>query len=141
MKFVTLLLLFITSCATIDISERTESVLPVCLVVTTLPWTWQVEHIHEAANDWNKRLKSRKFNVYPDCQKHDDLIPMSFVKTLPINCGKRGCTRTLMLVNKRPAFREVLIHEDAPFSTIMHELGHLAGCRHSDTHPPCALTY
>ena len=120
------LMVILPSCNHIDLNKRSESVIPACLVVSSLPWSWQPSHVQEAAEMWNFTLDRRAFSVSPVCVASDNLVSLTFVLELPPDCGQRGCVRTLMRVDGVPDI-EVYIHHHAPFSTIMHELGQLAG--------------
>jgi len=128
------LLLFLLSCAHVDPTDRLNATVPACLYVTSLPWSWQPEHVQEAADDWNEKLGRRVLSVAPNCEKGDFGIPMAFVRHDP--CGKRGCVKSNR-VNGRPYWREILVNEDAPWSTVWHELGHIVGCNHDDMSRPC----
>jgi hypothetical protein len=126
----------ILACAHIDPTNRPNATVPACLFVTSLPWSWQSNHVADVAADWNKDLGRRVLGVAPDCQPGDFWIPMAFVRKLPPECGTRGCTRS-QTINGRPFWREVFVHEDAPISTVWHELGHVVGCNHDDMSSPC----
>lgn len=130
-------LIWLSGCAHIDLASRAESVLPVCLLVTKTDWSWGKKEVQDAADIWNAKLKRDAFHVGPNCDPGDDKVPFAFVKALPYKCGQRGCMLSYVIINGKPTMREVLVHEDAPFSTIIHELGHLAGCRHNDLDEPC----
>ena len=136
-----LFLLTLCGCAHIDIESRPGSVLPACLLVTKTDWSWGKEEVQEAADFWNEKLKKEAFRLAPNCKAGDDLVPFAFLRSLPDDCGERGCTLSYIIIRGVPTMREVLIHEEAPFSTIVHELGHLAGCRHGDFGEPCPPSF
>lgn len=121
----------------IDLGQRPESVLPACAVVTPAAWS---DDVADAASVWNERLGWRALGVYPDCPPGSDLVPWGVLPGDQVECGDRGtaygCTLSKR-VDGVPYWREVLVAQGAPFDTLVHEWGHIVGCRHSDLGAPC----
>lgn len=108
-------------------------------MVTVLPWSWQAKHVEDAAEIWNDRLGWRALGVHPHCPDDSDMVPWAFVRGL-VSCGSvysYGCTRSKRTANGVPYWREVEVSEDAPWTTLVHEWGHIVGCQHDDFGPPC----
>lgn len=144
MKKILWTLLIISACNT-DLTERPAyKLLPSCLIVSSTPVSWQRDHVQKAAEEINTQLKldlQHAIRVAPICHDRDELVPISFMQELPDRCSSpTGCTFTTAIRTSSTTFgrpmREIVIQEDAPYRTILHELKHLAGCRHNDW-PPC----
>jgi hypothetical protein len=127
------------ACTTVDLASRPAwPAVPLCLVVNTTPESWKSEHVAIAAAEWNERLGANLVHVAPECVINDEWVVFSFVYELPNDCRSHyACTYLRSSIQGRPTFREVVLSEDAPFSSIGHEIGHLFGCRHADLDPPC----
>lgn len=68
--------------------------------------------------------------VIPPCLEGDFLVVFSFVDILPPECGYYACTRYHLVIRGKAAFVEVLVSNDAPVTSIDHELKHLKGEGH-----------
>lgn len=103
--------------------------LPICLVLSTLPWSWQNCHLKEAAQEYNE--KAQVVQVAPECDPDAFQVPVSVVRRLPDWClSENGCTRKSVVRvdgDRIVYFAEIVIHEDAPGTTIYHEINHLLG--------------
>lgn len=137
MKIAIVLSLF--ACRTADVASRpTWPEHRLCLIVNVTPESWKSEHVAIAAAEWNNHLGADILHVAPECAIYDEWVVFSFVHELPDDCPSHyACTYLRASVTGKPSFREVVLSEDAPFSSVGHEIGHLLGCRHSDLDPPC----
>lgn len=124
------------SCARVDLSTRPVwSLLPVCLYV--LPEHPQLRgQVQLAVDTWNRRLEWHALGIAPACEPTDTAVVLSFVRATPDGCGYYGCVRWLTY-ERRLVMREVWIALDASYATVLHELGHLVGCRNGDLGAPC----
>lgn len=140
MFFLLFCLLFFSCVSFPKANIENNSKLPVCLIVANED---KKEDVIKAINKWNDRLKEPfAFTIYPNClpEEHREFVPLLFTENKPIECNTRqkarGCVITRR-VGKELLFVEVLIWKHASYLTLLHELGHLAGCKENDFLPPC----
>lgn len=134
-----LLICALLGCATIDLHQRPRwPDKELCLVVNITENSWTRDDVVDAAKEWNDRLGESVFHVAPNCSPHNELVTWSFLRELPDDCHSYySCTFSRVVVKGKPSFRETVVQEDAPFSSLIHEMGHLVGCSHRDLDSPC----
>ena len=131
-----LLLLFSFSCSA-NILERPSSVVPVCLFSAEMSET----KIAKAANKWNERLNKNVVQAFPNCDNNAQLVQVIQTVSYPIQCSLKqeykACTKRITTLSGVLMSVEIFIVYSASFDVLMHEIGHLVGCKHDDYLPPC----
>lgn len=111
---------------------RDKSLVPVCLMISPQ----YEEKLEKPILVWNKRLSQKAFEIYPHCDKNTKHVPINFTSEKPKICYSEACTVRKKINNKLIEI-EVNIWSQSTEKVILHELGHLVGCEHSDYLPPC----